>query len=264
MKILLRCLFVFCLVSSYFYAGQALSDLVEVESNRDKNQQIILIVQSVYEVTQKEFIQELTLFTDSLKNIIKNLGEYSDQSAQEFNDRCNKELQKSMIKINNISNNSVRLYYDNLDKLGMVYEIGVTDPLAQRLTIDINSIESDMINEMKAAVAILQSPDALPDLSQEIKTGVDTFQQLTQQEYATAQKQAVTVPETSWWKDLKASGTQYIGMVQVGLEKECKEQMDKATDKAIKDMKKEAIKQGNLYVKSLVKPTKKDTNQMKN
>ena len=206
----------------------------------------------MYEVTHNDFNKEISSFAQVLSDVIAKMSaEYSDQAAQDFNVRCDKELKIATLRINNISVNSSKNYYDELNKIGISYGAGVTDPVAKKLQTDINSIENEMINEIRAIVAILKSQDALPALSQDIKTGVDTFQKMSQQEYDAAQKQALKVPKTTWWKDLKSSGTQFLGIVKVDLEKECKIALADAVSQTLNELGQQATDQAAAYAGSV-------------
>jgi len=256
MKKFMSFLLVFLLLSGSCYAGQGLSDLTTVE-DQNTDEVIATVVQNVYASTQDDFNKEIALFTMALTNIIANIGdEYSDQAALDFDNDCDRELKKATVQINNISKKSSKNYYDGLSHAGIFYGIGVTDPVASKLEVDVNSIENNMINEMRASVAILKSKDPLPSIGADIKAAVDTFQQIAQQEYSASQAKAMDVPKTTWWTDLKDSGTQFLGIVQVDLEAQCEIEVDKASDKLVKDLKKDAKKQGKDYAKSLVTPSK--------
>ncbi len=262
MKSFMKFMFTMLLLSNNFYAGQGLSDLMIVdESNIDE--QIAIAVQVVYDATQNEFNKVIALFTHKLILIVESLGAYVDQAAQEFDVRCDKELKNAIEQMNKIARNSSKAYYDALKKIGISYGVGVTDPIAQQLYADISSIENNIINEMRASVAILKSRDTLPAIGQEITSGVDMFQQIAHQEYVNAQTKAMDVPKTTWWKDLKASGTQFLGIFQADLEAQCEVEMHKASDKLVKNLTKEATKQGTGYAKSLVAPSKDATKNKK-
>ena len=139
MKRSLHLVFLNCLMSMTLYAGQSLSDLQEVDDNHT-DQKIALVVQSVYGVTQESFHKEIDLFTDNLSKIIENLGEYSDQGVQEFNARCDKELKDATGRINIISTHALNNYYDGLKKNGVATGVGVTDPVAQKLQAQVNTL----------------------------------------------------------------------------------------------------------------------------
>jgi len=240
MRNFLCVLFLFCMTSTNFLVSQGLSALTEIDDSNNTNQQIFLIVQNVYAATEQDFNNEIASFTDALLHIVGSLGEYSDQGAQDFNDRCDQELKKAIARIDTISTHALHNYYDGLQKIGIESSVGVTDPIAQKLQSEVNSLEGDMINEIRASVAILKSPDALPDLGQDIKIGVTSFQQLAQQEYAAAQAKAVKVPKTSWWKDLKSSGSQYLSIVKVDLEKESKQALADSVNQTLNELGQQA------------------------
>ena len=247
MKSFASILFCSLLLSTHIYAGQGLSDLTTVD-NENRDEIIAKVVQAVYASTQDDFNQEIKSFTIALTNIIAKLGDqYSDQGALDFDAHCDKELQNATTRINKISKNSSKDYYDGLKKAGILYGVGVTDPVAQKLQADVNVIENEMINEMRASVAILKSKDTLPAIGQEITSGVNTFQQIAQQEYNAAQAKAMNVPKTTWWNDLKASGVQFMGFFQAGLEKECKIALTDAVNKTIDELGQQASNQAAIY-----------------
>lgn len=223
--------------------GQGLSDLQYDDSNSQASQITIDIINRVYAQTQDDFNFEIQSFTQTLTKFIEQLGVYSDSAADQFDQACQQELDRSTKQIHTISKSATRQYYDELTKNGLSSGVGVADPVAKQLEQDINSIENDMINELRSTIAILQSKDPLPAVGQDIQSGVDAYQQMAAQEYATKEAQASQAKKTSWWKDLKLAGKDFLGDVAVNLEKECKIALSDAVSDTINQLGQEAVNQ---------------------
>jgi len=230
-----------------FYASQSLSDLVYDTSHNQTNQLIADIITKVYNQTQDDFNLEIAIFTTQITKIIEQLGVYSEESADQFNQDCQQELNISIKKINQISQDALHQYYDELTKISMSSGVGVADPVAKNLEQNINSIEKDMINELHAIIEILQSIDLLPVIGVDIISGVDAYQQAAHLEYVTKQAKASQPKKTSRWKDLKLGGKDFLTEVQINLEKECKIALSQAITDTINQLGQDAVNQVVAY-----------------
>lgn len=252
MKTFIRFLSIFIILSSMNCRSQGLSDLIYDTTNNRFDQLLNEIVINVYDQTLLQFNHEIESFTAILTKDIEQLGGYSEAAALQFNKKCDQELERSIIQIHQISQNAVHLYYNELAKNGLVTTIGVTDPVAKELEQDINSVEFDMINELKSVVAILQLHDDLLTIGQEVVIGVDTYQKLAAQESARQQAKASKKKKTSQWQDFKLAGADFLGFVKVDLEKECKIALTDALTDTLNEIGKDAAKEAAIYGKSLV------------
>jgi len=252
MKIFIRFLSIFIILSSMNCRSQGLSDLIYDMSNNRVDQLLNEIVINVYDQTLLQFNHEIEYFTAILTKDIEQLGVYSEVAALQFNKKCEQELERSEIKIHQISQNAVRLYYNELAKNGLSSAVGVTDPVAKQLEQDINSVEFDMIYELKSVITILQLHNDLLTIGQEVVIGVDTYQKLAAQESARQQEKASKKKKTSEWQDLKLAGADFLGFVKVDLEKECKIALTQALTDTLKTVSKDAANEAAAYGKSLV------------
>ena len=252
MKTFIRFLSICIALFSVNCYGQSLSDLTYDTSNNQADQLLNEIVINVYDQTLTDFNNEIEAFTATLTKDIEQLGVYSDAAALQFNQKCDQELDRATKEIHQISENAVHQYYNELAKNGLSSTVGVTDPVAQKLENDINSVEFDMISEMKSVIAILQSNDPLPDLGQEIVVGVDTYQKLAAEEYARQEAKASQAKKTSQWQDIKLAGADFLAVVGVDLKKECTSALTDAATDTLKDMGKDAANEAAAYGKSVV------------
>jgi len=250
MKTFIRYIFLFLLSGSCY--AQSLSDLTTDNSSKEINLLLSQAVISVYDQTLIDFNTEIEAFTMTLTKSIERLGGYSEESSAQFDQECQDELDRATKEIRQISHNSILKYYDELKDKGISSGVGVTDPLAQKLDQDIDTVEFDMINEMKSVISILQFDDPLPKIGQEVKTGVDAYQKLAAEEYVRQEKKASQAKKTSQWQDIKLAGADFFGFVKTDLEAECKVALTEALTDTLKDIGNDAAAEVSKYGKSLI------------
>lgn len=237
MKQFLRFLSIGLVVSLYYFTQSIASDTGVVASSQaevipglvvdyqdtNKNHSIALIVRDVYEQAQKNFNSEIVLFSRVLVDNFKLLpDEITLDDIQNYNGMCNDQLEQSIEVINRISNNALHQYYDGLEKAGISYRLGVTDPIARKLTRDINVIEYDVIYDMKTAVEKIQFVDRLDEISQEIKNAKNNYEDAAEKDYAQRQALASQKRKVTIWKELRIARNDFLGRLQDVIADECK------------------------------------------
>lgn len=213
------------------------------ESDISRQQAIDLMIAGVYQHVLVNFNNEIKLFSQALRDNFDKINEYDQDAINQFNVFSQERLAQSIQVINRISNDSMNQYYEGLNDLGISSQVGVTDPIAKKLSREINSIEYEMIYQMRVAVEKIQFVDRLDDIAQEIQVGMLAYATAAEKDYAQRQVEALKVRKKSKWRDFKIAGNDFLGRLEVSLEKECKKAVVDAVSETINEVGQEAFDQ---------------------
>ncbi|AXK60997.1 hypothetical protein [Candidatus Chromulinivorax destructor] len=259
MKRFLNFLCMISIFSMHACIGAALIPGLVQDEETSHRDTVASIVIKVYGQVQQDFNKEIVVFSQALQDSFQSLTDADDDQAvdsiEKFNAKTNAQLQKSIKVINRISDNSLKQYYDEMKKAGISFTLGVTDPVARKLQRDLNSIEYDVIYDMKVAVEKVQFIDTLDEINQEIQSAKAAFLSKAEQDYALAQAAASQKRKVTAWKEYKIAGKDFLGRFQDAAEQECKAAVVQAVNETLDQLGQAAMDALTDNVDKLAKQT---------